>query len=76
MNQAPGPAGTKREAILGVRPVLGGWDVRTTTRMRWVPSEAMNLWADRVHLEPDRMAFADCCLLVDAAGAAAGIERP
>ena len=76
LKQPPDPTGTKREAILGVRPGLGGWDVRTTTRMRFVPSETMDSWADRVHLEPDRLAFADCCLLVDEAGAIAGIERP
>ena len=56
--------------------MLGGWDVRTTVRMRWVPSETMNLWADRVHLEPDKMAFADCCLIVDESGVIAEIERP
>jgi len=76
LNQPPDAAGTKREAILGVRPGLGGWDVRTTTRMRWVPSETMKLLADQVHLEPERMAFADCCLFVDEAGAIVGIERP
>ena len=73
---APDPTGTKGEAMLGVRPGLGGWEVRTTTRMRWVSSETMELLADRVHLEPERMAFADCCLLVDEAGAISGIERP
>jgi len=36
----------------------------------------MKLLADQVHLEPERMAFADCCLFVDEAGAIVGIERP
>ena len=64
-----------KEAILGVWPALGGWDVRTTVRVRRVPAEKMDGWADEVHAEPDRMAGANCYLIVDEAGVVAGLER-
>ena len=64
------------EPIVKVSVAPGGWELRTTGRVLWVPTSTMEAWVRRAGISIPEVTAARCVLQLSASGEARGIGWP